>query len=108
MLKFKVSPSVRAAAIPTGTGFGAFDGIQRHCADFKKTKGGVLRCASFKEGRGHPVCDSRLKGKIGRSPGLVRDGYCVNGKLVKSNPIKARKATRKAAPKKAARRAKKK
>ena len=48
MTKFKVSPSVRAAAIPTGTGFGAFGGLLRRCDEYKKVTGGVLRCAVFK------------------------------------------------------------
>jgi hypothetical protein len=99
MFKFKVSPSVRAAAIPTGTGFGAFNGLLRHCQKFSKAKGGVLRCAEFKEGRGTPKCDSRLKDG-GRSPGLVRPGKCKGGAAPKA---------KKAAPKrKPARRAKKK
>lgn len=111
MLKFNVSPSVRAAAIPTGTGFGAFGGVMRHCDKYKKAKGGVLRCEVFIEGGGKPKCDARLKGKIGRSPGLVRDGYCSGNKLVASNPLKraAKKAPAKKAPaKKAAKRSKKK
>jgi hypothetical protein len=110
MLKFKVSPSVRAAAIPTGTGFGAFDGMYRHCESYTKVKGKggkmVLRCDSFKDGFGKPKCPAGLKDG-GRSPGLVRDGYCAGTKLVKS---KAKKAAAKKAPakKKAAPRAKKK
>jgi hypothetical protein len=99
MTKFKVSPSVRAAAIPTGTGFGAFGGLLRRCNEYKKVKGGVLRCAVFKEGRGQPKCDTRLKDG-GRSPGLIRDRKCLKGK--------APKAPKKAPAKKAARRAKKK
>jgi hypothetical protein len=98
MTKFKVSPSVRAAAIPTGTGFGAFGGLLRRCDEYKKVKGGVLRCAVFKEGRGQPKCDTRLKDG-GRSPGLVRDRKCL--------PARAKKVAKKPA-KKAARRAKKK
>jgi hypothetical protein len=118
MLKFNVSPSVRAAAIPTGTGFGAFGGMFRHCDKFKKVdgkNGPVLRCVEFVEGAGQPKCDARLKGKIGRSPGLVRAGYCSGANLVKSNPLKkaakaAKKAPAKKAPakKKAAKRSKKK
>jgi len=98
MTKFKVSPSVRAAAIPTGTGFGAFGGLLRRCDEYKKVTGGVLRCAVFKEGRGQPECDTRLKDG-GRSPGLIRDRKCL--------AARAKKALQKA-PKKAARRAKKK
>lgn len=80
MMKFKVSPSVRAAAVPTGTGFGAFDGLKRHCVKFKFV-GGVLRCDSFKKGRGKPKCDRRLVDG-GRSPHLVRNGPCytIRGK----------------------------
>jgi hypothetical protein len=107
MLKFNVSPSVRAAAIPTGTGFGAFGGMFRHCDKFKKTKNGVLRCEKFIEGGGQPKCDARLKGKIGRSPGLVRAGYCSGAKLVKTNPM-AKAAKKAPAKKKAAKRSKKK
>lgn len=74
MMKFKVSPSVRAAAVPTGTGFGAFAGLKRRCVKFQAV-GGKLRCKKFKSGRGHPVCDKRLTDG-GRSPGLVRPGVC--------------------------------
>jgi hypothetical protein len=80
-MKFKVSPSVRAAAVPTGTGFGAFDGLKRHCDDFQLVPGKhskkkqVLRCYRFKKGRGKPECDFRLVDG-GRSPYLVRNGPC--------------------------------
>lgn len=103
MLKFKVSPSVRAAAIPTGTGFGAFDGLTRHCKEYAKVKGGVLRCAVYKEGRGAPACPTKQSGlKLvdgGRSPGLVRKGVCEQ-----SRPGKTSK---KAAPKRKAPKARK-
>lgn len=79
MTKFKVGPSVRAATIPTGTGFGAFGGMDRHCIKFARAKGGVYRCAEFKEGRGEPVCVTGLRDG-GRSPGLVRKkGKCKGG-----------------------------
>lgn len=81
MVKFKISPSVRAAAVPTGTGFGAFDGLKRACVDFQLVPGkhsrkkSVLRCLKFKKGRGKPECDFRLVDG-GRSPYLVRNGPC--------------------------------
>jgi hypothetical protein len=74
MMKFKVSPSVRAAAVPTGTGFAGFDGLKRTCVKYQAA-GGKLRCKKFRKGRGHPVCDKRLTDG-GRSPGLVRPGRC--------------------------------
>jgi hypothetical protein len=58
--------------------FAAFDGIKKTCVKFEKAKGGVLRCAKFRKGRGSPVCDSRLVDG-GRSPGLVRKVHCRNG-----------------------------
>lgn len=80
MMKFKVSPSVRAVTVPTGTGFGAFDGMKRHCVRFEAAKGGrVLRCAKFAKGAGRPKCDARLV-DAGRSPGLVRAGKCPGGR----------------------------
>lgn len=57
MIRFKVSPSVTAAAVPTGAGFA---GLTRRCVAFRKRKGGPLRCKKFKKGKGTPVCDSRL------------------------------------------------
>lgn len=93
MTKFKVGPSVRAATIPTGTGFGAFGGLVRHCIRFDKVKGGVLRCVDYKEGRGAPKCDSRLKDG-GRSPGLVRPAKCKGGAAPKAKKP-ARKPARK-------------
>jgi|CXWL01.1.fsa_nt_gi hypothetical protein len=70
-VKFVGGPSVKASTISTGAGF---DGISRTCVAFEKTKVG-LRCARYKKGRGHPVCDSRLVDG-GRSPGLVRGKKC--------------------------------
>lgn len=67
MIKFRAGPTAQA--------FAGFDGMKRTCMKFEKAKGGVLRCARFKKGRGHPVCDSRLVDG-GRSPGLVRKGHC--------------------------------
>jgi hypothetical protein len=87
MMKFKVSPSVRAAAVPTGTGFGAFDGLKRHCIKFQAV-GGKLRCKKFKTGRGQPKCDRRLTDG-GRSPGLVRPGRCP-GATFRSRPSRRR------------------
>lgn len=53
-------------------------GMVRTCTKFSKVKGGVLRCAKFKEQPGHPVCDKRLKDG-GHSPGLVRKMVCAQG-----------------------------
>ncbi len=60
-------------------------GIKRTCTKFEKAKGGVLRCARFRKGKGSPVCDGRLVDG-GRSPGLVR------GKVCSRSAKKARKA----------------
>lgn len=67
-------------------------GLKRTCTKFEKAKGGVLRCARFRKGRGSPVCDSRLVDG-GRSPGLVRGGKCKRGtgKARKAGKRKARK-----------------
>lgn len=74
-------------------------GVKRTCKLFKRVGGVGLRCAKFRKGPGHPVCDTRLKDG-GRSPGLVRGRKCsrshVKGK--RSAPsYKARKAKRKSA-----------
>ena len=74
MIKFKVSPSVKAAAVPTGAGFAGFAGMKKRCVAFEK-RGDVRRCKKFKKGAGSPVCDARLVDG-GRSPGLVRAGVC--------------------------------
>lgn len=80
MIKFKVSPSVKAAAVPTGAGFAGFAGMKKRCMAFTETASGVLRCKKFKKGAGSPVCDPRLVDG-GRSPGLVRGGVCPGGRL---------------------------
>lgn len=79
MIKFKVSPSVKAAAVPTGAGFAGFAGMKKRCMAFTETPSGVLRCAKFKKEGGSPVCDDRLVDG-GRSPGLVRAGRCPGGR----------------------------
>lgn len=43
MVRFKVTPSVRASAAPTGSGMKL-----RVCVQRKKVKGGVTRCAKFR------------------------------------------------------------
>jgi hypothetical protein len=97
MMKFKVSPSVRAAAVPTGAGFAGFEGLKRHCMEYKVTgskhsKGGqALRCVRFKKGRGKPRCDWRLTDG-GRSPHLVRNGKCPT-----SPPAQRRRPSRRRA-----------
>jgi len=58
----------------------AFDGVHRSCAEFKKAKGGVLRCRTFKKGLKHPVMPGAgLKGG-GRSQNYIR------GKRIKCKP----------------------
>lgn len=89
MIKFKVGPSAKLSA--GSVGFGAFDGQERTCTKFEKAKGGVLRCAKFRKGRGNPVCDGRLVDG-GRSPGLVRKVRCA--KSPRKAARKARKARR--------------
>lgn len=111
MMKFKVGPSVRAATIPTGTGFGAFGGVMRHCGKFQKVKGGVLRCVSYKDGPGYPVCPTAKSGGAlvdgGRSPGLVRpQGPCKEARAG-AKPKARKAAAKKPAAKKAPRKPKK-
>lgn len=102
MLKFKVSPSVTAAAVPTGTGFGAFDGKKRRCLVFapSKTNKKALRCVKFEKKGGKPVCPDKQSGTkyklvdAGRSPHLVRSGPCKVGRA----PNTSAGAERAAAP----------
>lgn len=108
MLKFKVSPSVTAAAVPTGTGFGAFAGAERKCKLYAPAKGGVLRCKEFASGAGKPICPDRQKGKTyklvdgGRSPHLVRAGPCPGSRDPKTRvaAVRAAPAKRKSAKRK--------
>lgn len=46
MVRFKVTPSVRASAAPTGSGMKL-----RVCVQRKKVKGGLTRCAKFRPAR---------------------------------------------------------
>lgn len=82
MIKFHAGPAAQA--------FAGFDGIKRTCTKFSKAKGGVLRCARFKKGRGHPVCDKRLVAG-GRSPGLIRKGRCSRVSLKRRSKKRSKK-----------------
>lgn len=59
------------------SGFAGFEGLQRTCVRFKKSKGGVYRCADYdkssKVGKHPSAC---APGLISRSNGLLRLKRC--------------------------------
>lgn len=83
-IKFTPGPAARIASVPD---FAGFDGVERHCKQYRRAKGGVMRCASYREGSGHPTC-------AGLNPKNVRSTGNSKHPMLRTRPCSA-KARRK-------------